>query len=212
MLKRCDVTLMSNPTCNRSADILEDDFKYYDKDGFELNVAEQKFYSAMGYPINHPILNHCCWQEPWFSLEDSANKLILDHSMFLCRCDYADDALDLLQQFKKIVPTAEYLIRTRTKWGLDFALDALDAQGNIFEVIHVEFDSFNYDEFINKMLALEHTIMHTDWVSAAKSIDDHKQEWGHLTGFSSNDWKANFLFGWHKSETTHKSYNSTYTP
>jgi hypothetical protein len=62
--------MMPNPICSSSVDNLTaDDFLYYDKDGFELNLAEQKYYSAMNHPINHPILKnkdliHVCVEGP----------------------------------------------------------------------------------------------------------------------------------------------------
>ena len=80
MFKRYDTHITSNSFCSKAAENLNpEDFNYYDKDGFELNVAEQKFYRAMGYPINYPILNHCCWQEPWFELERNDLGLLLDN-------------------------------------------------------------------------------------------------------------------------------------
>ena len=54
MFNRFDVTLTSNPQCLNTVDKLElADFSYYDKDGFELNLAEQKFYSANKFPIHY---------------------------------------------------------------------------------------------------------------------------------------------------------------
>ena len=205
MFRRHDVKLMSNPTCyNRVEDLNPEDFQYYDKDGFELNIAERKFYQAMKHPIHHPILNHCCWQEPWFELEEGNHNLILDHSMFLCRAMYSGAALDQLNQLKDTVPSADYLARTRTKWGFDFALDAVK-DGQTFEVIHVEFDSYDYDTFTNRMLQFDYTVRHTDWRDAAKEIWAHREDWQNLRGFEQNHWKAKFLVGWSKAEYTEKT-------
>lgn len=206
MFRRHQIHLMSNPTCSRSvSDIDQNDFRYYDKDGFELNQAEQKFYAAMGHPIWHEILNHHCWQEPWFELERSDLNLILDHSMFLCRCNYEHEAYEQLLELKKSVPTADCLLRTKKKWGFDFALDAVADDGTVFEVLHVEYDNYDYEIFKDRMLGFEWTVRHTDWVECAQRIWKKRDQWQSLTGFDQNHWKAEYLIGWKKSEFTEKS-------
>ena len=196
---------MSSPICTKEAQVESKDFLYYDKDGFELNQAEQKFYSAMNFPINHPILNHTCWQEPWFELERDNLGLILDHSMFLCRASYSGAAQSQLEELKSTVPLADYLIRTKMKWGFDFALDAVAADGTVYEVLHVEYDNYNYDAFKNRMINFEYMVRHTDWIDAAKHIWNTRDIWRTLQGFEQNHWKASYLIGWTKSEYTEKA-------
>lgn len=205
MFRRHQIYLMSNPVCTKEADVIPTDFLYYDKDGFELNLAEQQFYSAMKYPIEHPILNHRCWQEPWFSLETNTTNLILDHSIFLCRCAYGGDAQAQLEELKPTTPLADYLLRTKMKWGFDFALDAIADDGTVFEVLHVEFDSNDYEHFKNRMIMMEYTIRHTDWTDAAKRVWAERDSWQCLRGFRQNDWKAEYLLGWNKCEYTEKA-------
>lgn len=206
MLKRSDVHIVSNPTCSEPLfEIIQDDFKFYDKDGFELNKAEQKFYNLMHHPINEPILNHSCWQETWFNLEDTDSVLILDHCMILHRCNYSGHAEYQLNKIKKDIAGASWLLNTKQKWGFDFALDALDPDGNTYEVLHVEYDSLDYDEFTKQMINFDFIIRHTDWFDAAIKINQHKDEWINLKSWEQNNWKSNFLIGWKKSEYTEKS-------
>jgi hypothetical protein len=205
MFRRHNVTLLSNPCCEHPVDDLStSDFQYYDKDGFELNLAEQKFYRAMDFPINYPLLNHTCWQQPWFELEHNDNDLILDHSMFLCRCSYERDAAEQLKKLKDSVPLADYLLRTKRKWGYDFALDAV-RDGTTFEVIHVEYDHLDFDHFRNRMINFEWTVRHTDWQDCANRVWSQRDRWQHLKGFDQNHWKAEYLLGWNKSEYTEKA-------
>ena len=206
MFVRHDITLTSDAVCRTPIKTLDvHDFLYYDKDGFELNRAEQKFYSAMNYPINDPILNHCCWQEPWYTLSQDNHKLLLDHSMFLCRCSYGDAALEQLTKLKKDIPYADLLIKTKKKWGFDFALDAVADDGTVYEVLHVEYDNCYYDDFKNHLILFESTVRHTDWVDAANKVWVHRDQWQHLKGFAQNHWKANFLLGWDLAEYTEKA-------
>jgi hypothetical protein len=205
MFRRRDVTLTSNPTCRNAANtLIADDFRYYDKDGFELNKAEQKFYLANSLPVID-CLNHLCWQEPWFELEQGVEDLILDHCMFLCRASYTEDALAQLKELKSEVPTADLLIRTRQKWGFDFALDAVAEDGTVYEVLHIEYDNYDYVTFSDQLLLIDYKIRHTDWYDCAEQIWQKRDEWQHLSGFAQNDWKSWFLLGWRKAEYTTKS-------
>lgn len=205
MFKRFDVFLVSNPVCSEPIyNIIPEDFKFYDKDGFELNQAEQKYYQMMHRPVHHNILNHTCWQEPWFELENKSN-LILDHSMILHRSSYEGNAAYQLKKIKSDIPEAEWLLKTPQKWGYDFALDAVAPNGEVYEVLHVEFDSLDYDHFNTHMIMFDYTVRHTDWHDAAKRILENKDSWQNLKGFEQNHWKANFLLGWKKAEYTEKS-------
>lgn len=206
MLKRFDVPIVSNPVCSEPIYTINvDDFKFYDKDGFELNQAEQKYYKMMNYPTAHPLLNHTCWQEPWFEVEDKNSALSIDHCMILHRCSYEGHAEYQLNKIKKDIPGASWLLNTKQKWGFDFALDALDPNGNTYEVLHVEYDSLDYDTFVKKMVHFDFIIRHTDWFDAAIKINQHKDEWINLKSWEQNNWKSNFLIGWKKSEYTEKS-------
>ena len=204
MFKRFDVKLISNPACTKPVEELDkQDFDYYDKDGFELCLAEQKFYQAMNFPIDDPILNHTCWQETWFKLEED-NNLILDHCMFLCRSSFEQQALEQLIKLKPTHPRADLLIKTKPKWGFDFALDAV-INGEVFEVLHIEYDHRHYEEFQSRMLQFDFKVRHTDWVDAAEQIYSMQSQWQHLKGFEQNHWKAKYLLGWNQAEYTEKA-------
>ena len=205
MFRRLDMHLFNSPYCNKSVENLDtSDFNYYDKDGFELNLAERKFYSAMGYPVNHQILNHSCWQEPWFELENNNLGIILDHCMFLCRASYCGQAKEQLDSLSSSIPYAGLLIKTKLKWGFDFALDAV-RDGEVFEVLHIEYDHNNFELFRNQMISFEWTVRHTDWQDAADRIWQARDQWKPLKGFDQNHWKSKFLIGWNKSEILEKS-------
>lgn len=206
MFKRHDTNITSHSICSRAAENLNpQDFNYYDKDGFELNVAEQKFYRAMGYPIDYPILNHCCWQEPWFELERNDLGLLLDHSMILQRCSYSRDAAEQIKEFVPLNPYANLLLNTKSKWGFDFALDAIAKDGTVYEVIHIEYDSYHYDIFSSRMIQFDFVVRHTDWQDAAKRIWENRHAWEGLQGFEQNHWKAAYLIGWAKAEYLEKA-------
>lgn len=205
MFRRHNVTLMSDPVCRNSVESLcLEDFRYYDKDGFELNKAEQKFYRVNNLPVID-CLNHLCWQEPWFELERNDLGLIVDHSMFLCRASYAGEAYNQLAFMKPTIATADLLMRTRQKWGFDFALDAVADDGTVYEVLHVEYDNYDYHVFREQMQKFDFSVRHTDWQDSARQIWIKRDQWQSLTGFEQNNWKSWYLIGWQKAEYTEKS-------
>ena len=125
--------------------------------------------------------------------------------MFLCRAAYAGEALNQLGFLKSTIPTADLLIRTKQKWGFDFALDAISEDGTVYEVLHVEYDNYDYQTFVEKMQWFDFVVRHTDWVDSAKKVWLHKKDWQNLRGFEQNHWKSQFLLGWSQAEYTEKS-------
>ena len=204
MFQRVNVPLVQNPRCTKTVEQLTDqDFRYYDKDGFELTQAEQRYYEAEDHPINQPILNHRLWQEEWLTLDHPS--LLLDHAMILHRCSFEDEAREQLISLKETIPQADLLLRTRQQWGFDFDLDCVGPDGEIFEVLHIECDYNNFAQFESRLYMLEDKLECMDLEMAAKIIWSARDEWSHLKGFAQNDWKANELLGWKKSEYTEKA-------
>ena len=190
--------------CDRLCiDLHKEDFLYYDKDGFELNRAEQKYYTIMGHSINR-CLNHPTYTKNWYTSTDP--KLIIDHSLVLFRCEYRGDALRQLKELKKSVPQAGLLIKTRAKWGFDFALDSVDHNGDIFEVLHIEYDTNVFSQFCHQLNLIQEKIDKIDWYSAADSILQNRDKWESLQGFAQNDWKAKFILNWSRAEYTEKAF------
>jgi hypothetical protein len=206
MFLRQPVSTISNPHCSRAVkDLTPEDFLCYDVDGFELSRAEQKYYRSMGYPIDYPILNHVCWQEPWYKLDESVEGLLLHHAMILHRCDYIGQAKEQLTKLQKTIPWANQLLNTRIKWGFDFNLYGIADDATVFEVLHIEYDNNDYNDFNLCLQSFEFTIKHTDWHDAARSVWHYRNQWQHLKGFEQNHWKAKYLIGWDKSEIIEKA-------
>ena len=204
MFQRVNVPLVQNPLCTLAVEQLTNkDFHYYDKDGFELTQAEQRYYEAEGHPLDQPILNHRLWQEQWLTLDHP--RLLLDHAMILHRASFADQAREQLLELQKTIPQADLLLRTKQQWGFDFDLDYVLDSGEIFEVLHIECDYNNFDEFEEKLYEFEDRIERIDFEEAAKSLWRDKDKWQHLKAFTQNDWKADYLLGWEKSEYTEKA-------
>lgn len=203
-IEKLDPWINPNPICTNSTNAYTTDFLYFDKDGFELTKAEQKYYKANSLPVND-CLNHSCYQEPW--LEITADNVFLDHCTVLHRARFDGEALTHLHYIKDKVgiPTASYLINCKQKWGFDFALDGIDSNGDCFEVIHLEYDSRDFDKFCEQLDTTEKQIYNIDWPDAARRVEQLKDKWQHLKGFEQNHWKAEFLMNWSRAEYLEKT-------
>lgn len=203
MLYRNSATVRRDLVCDRLClDLHREDFLYYDKDGFELNRAEQKYYRIMGFKLDQ-CLNHNAYTKNWYVSQDP--KLIVDHSLILYRCEYVGDARKQLAVLKPCVPQASLLEQTRAKWGFDFALDSTDSKNNIYEVLHIEYDTNFFDKFEQELNTVQEKIDSIDWLDAAERILTHRGQWQTLRGFEQNNWKARYLLNWTRAEFTEKT-------
>lgn len=203
MLRHHQIGICTDLYCDRIClDLHKSDFMYYDKDGFELNLAEQKYYRICGYKLDH-TLNHHAYQVPWYTSSDP--NLIVDHSLILYRCGYRGDAERQLRALKESVPQASLMLMTKPKWGFDFALDSVDHNGYVFEVIHIEYDTNIFSEFNNELNKIQERINSIDWQDAARTIERSKNQWQSLRGYAQNDWKARHLLNWSRAEFTEKA-------
>lgn len=201
--RNSNIKLNSQLSCDRLClDLHKEDFLYYDKDGFELNLAEQKYYQLMGHKLSR-CLNHPALTQTWYTSRDP--RLIVDHSLILYRCAYSGHARQQLEHLKPCVPQASFLLKTVPKWGFDFALDSMDENGDVFEVVHIEFDSKNFSHFEEELNNIQERIDNIDWLDAANMINQCRDKWESLPGFEQNNFKSRFLLAWSKSEHTLKS-------
>jgi len=202
MLEKClDAVFETALTCTReSYNINLRDFDYYDKDGFELTLAERKILISNNVRLQE-CLNHWTWHNDWLKLSKTDGGLYLDHCILLHRADFAEDARAEIACYDH--PGAAFMLSAKPKWGLDFAMDHLD--GDAVEVLHIELDDYDYNRINDRKNALESWLLAQDWSDLAAEIRAKRDEWAGLKGPAQNDWKANYLLGWNKAEYTEKS-------
>ncbi len=109
------------------------------------------------------------------------------------RKGFKGDALTQLTKWAKGNNHLYKLVAMKPKWGLDFSIDYCDANGNVFEVLHWEYDGFNFEEIANKKEVMDKFLLEQDWDHAAKVILEKKAEWHHLGFFEQSAWKTKFF-------------------
>jgi hypothetical protein len=142
----------------------------------------------------HRNYTHIALKKPWFLQEpEVAEGAVLNHALLFERKGYAGAALEQLETWAQQIPLFYKVARYRPKWGLDFSIDWADTQGNVFEIFHYEFDSFDYSEIQQVKAQLEPMFLNQDWEAAAKELLRRKQEWHDLDFFTQSDYKCAFF-------------------
>ena len=170
-----------------------EDISLFDQNGYDLTVLEQHF--AYGnHTKTKPHRDHIrALKQDWFVQDHTISGPVLNHSLLFERKAYSGLALKELQQWARTLPLINKIIAMRPKWGLDFSMDYVDYAGNAFEVLHWEWDSFNYQEIEAVRKEIEPVLLAIDWADAAATLLKNKQQWHHLDFFAQSDWKCNFF-------------------
>jgi hypothetical protein len=172
---------------------LIEDVALFDQNGFDLTVIEQHYANSnLKSAKDHREHRHAVKQD-WFVQAPQIEGCVLNHSLLFERKGYAGSALEELKYWAKSLPLLHKIIAIRPKWGLDFSMDYVDREGNAFEVLHWEWDSFNYDEISAIKLEIEPTLANIDWSDAVNYLIKYKEKWHHLDFFAQSDWKCNYF-------------------
>ena len=170
-----------------------EDVELFDQNGYDLTLLEQRYAYENNSTITkqrehrHAIKNH------WFTQPTHIEGPVLNHSSLFERKAYTGPALDQLQYWAKELPLVHKIISIRAKWGLDFSMDYVDRNGNAFEVLHWEWDSFSYEEISAIKQEIEPILQNIDWTDAVNHLIKYKHEWHHLEFFAQSDWKCNYF-------------------
>ena len=208
MLRINDMFQPADLTCVDAYDgeLTYDDFQYFDKDGFELNRAEEKLYRANELSVDTGYLHKVAYMANWIDLEEAEEpRFFMDHSFTCFRANYRGEAQKQIEEIAKWHPPARWLLQIRPKWGFDMDLNAVSNSGEIFELLHFEYDSYYYTDFVTQKKRVEDKLISIDWNAAADEVWDRRSEWEMWPGFKQNDWKTNLLMGWELSESTEKA-------
>ena len=170
-----------------------EDFDLFDQNGYDLTEIEKHFASSNMTGVDSHRSHRTAIKKPWFTQTPVIEGAHLNHSCLFERKGYTGDALAQLEYWAHELPLVHKLIALRPKWGLDFSMDYVDSEGNAFELLHWEWDSFDYEQIQEVKETIEPILESIDWVDAAKNILNKKDEWHHLDFFAQSDWKCNFF-------------------
>lgn len=169
------------------------DLALFDQNGYDLTDLEQCFAAVNLAPVHAHREHRHALKATWFTQSDRVEGAVLNHSLLFERKGYTGEALEQLKRWAQTNPLVYKIIKMRPKWGLDFSMDYADRAGNVFEVLHWEYDGFDFEEVAERKRQLEVNFAATDWGDAAARILKQKDQWHHLDFFAQSDWKCNYF-------------------
>ena len=166
----------------------------FDQNGYDLTRLEQMYAVANGYDLTtHRNKDHITLRQDWFIDKNHTDGPHINHAYMFERKGFKGDAPEQLKAWGTNNSHMHKLVAMKPKWGLDFSIDYCDIDGNVFEVLHWEFDGFEYDEIANKKIVMDDFLLKQDWDHAASQILKHKNDWHHLGFFEQSEWKTKYF-------------------
>jgi hypothetical protein len=164
----------------------------FDQNGYDLTILETLYASANQQPSELHRYKQTLKQD-WFVQTEKIEGAVLNHAYLFERKGYEGDAAAQLQKWCHANPTLYKVLKYRPKWGIDFSMDWVDREGNVFEILHFEYDGFNYVDVNEIRKELEKKFLSIDWDDAGKHLLKRKSEWHHLGFFEQSDWKCRYF-------------------
>ena len=168
--------------------------EFFDQNGYDLTKLEQLYAVANGAnTTRHRNSEHITLRQTWFEDDSPESGPHINHAVMFERKGYSGEALQQLTTWAGYRPQFHKLIAMRPKWGLDFSIDHADREGNVFELLHWEYDGFEYNEIADKKAQMEKFLVNQDWTDRAKTMLARKDEWHGLGFFEQSEWKTRFF-------------------
>jgi len=164
----------------------------FDQNGYRLTKLESHYAGANNYStVNHR--HEVTIRQDWFRDDSPLTGVHLNHAYLFERKGYEGAALEQLKQYAQRNNLIHKLINYRGKWGVDFSMDYVDSKGNSMELLHFEYDSFNYNEIQEIKGEVEGIVERVDWDLVAEVLIEKKHEWIDLEFFEQSKYKTDFF-------------------
>jgi len=168
-----------------------DDVSLFDVNGYDLCILEQE-YAKVNMPAAAHRYKKAIKKDWMIDSDKSISGCHINHALLFERKGYSGPALEQLSNWATELPLINKLIHINTKWGIDLSIDYVDNNGNVFEVFHYEWDSFNYSKVLRMKEKIELLALNTNWDQAALELIKRKNEWASLPFFEQSNWKCKF--------------------
>lgn len=169
------------------------DVALFDQNGYDLTEIEQRYAVANQAPISRHREHRTALKQEWLTQPEKLEYAVLNHCLLFERKGYTGAALAQLQSWANNLPLLNKITSIRPKWGLDFSMDYVDREGNAFEILHWEFDGFEYEPIQERKILYQEKFANTDWDHAGQQLLKKKQQWHSLSFFEQSDWKCAYF-------------------
>jgi len=165
----------------------------FDQNGFDLTDLEIMYAKKMDFTITKVRHTHYVLKDNWFTSDQTDRGCHINHAVIFERKGFSGAAKEQMIELADKCPLIHKVLQIKPKWGLDFSVDYADAKGNVFEVLHWEWDTFNFDEIQQKKKQMDVFLLGQDWDKMAKQLLERKEEWYKLGFFEQSDYKTKFF-------------------
>ena len=182
----------------------------FEQNGYEMTELEQWYAKEARIEMQKHYSSQTCLKKEWmtqdvYSYYVGSSALYtsndtglyegahLNHCLLFERRGFSGEALEQLKAFATKNTLIYKLIKMKPKWGFDFSMDYADREGNVLEVLHYEYDGFDYDDIKEKQEKHERIFLSIDWNNAAKKLIHHRDEWSSLEFFEQSAWKCKYF-------------------
>jgi len=169
-----------------------DGLDLFDQNGYHLTKVEQAYGNVNGYPLIQRR-HETVLRQNWMTMFGPKYGAHFNHCDLFERKGYGSLAKDQLLEFVEYNHLLWKLVKLKPKYGIDVSIDYVDHYGNVFEVFHFEWDSFDYDAVVEKKALVEEVVLNTDWDEKAKELLARKDEWYDLEFFEQSKWRTDFF-------------------
>ena len=136
---------------------------------------------------------HFVLKDDWFTAELTDRGCHINHAVIFERKGFAGAAKEQMVELADRCPLIHKVLQIKPKWGLDFSVDYADSQGNVFEVLHWEWDTFDFEEIQQKKKQMDIFLLSQNWDKMAKQLLEKKAEWHDLGFFKQSAYKTDFF-------------------
>ena len=151
--------------------------------------------------IEYSWINSADWRhtnhvlsKSWLSYTDTGN-VVLDHALIFERKAYDGSAKRQIESWAKINPVIGKLLQIKPLWGFSLSLDHADAEGNVFEVYHVEQHGHNIDRIESAREHVSSLVIGTDWDMIARKMLALRDRWQGLPLLEQRKWRNDYVNG-----------------
>ena len=169
------------------------DIDLFDQNGYDLTDLEQRFVESNNMLFKSHRPHRQAIKYDWFESKRAIEGAHINHALLFERKGFEGSAREQLQRWCDSVPLFHKVLAIRPKWGIDISIDYCDRDGNVFEVLHYEYDGFDYGEIDRRKKLYEQKFASTDWDDAAKKLLKKKDEWYGLGFFEQSEYKCKFF-------------------
>jgi len=170
---------------------MANDISLFDVNGYDLCGLEQE-YAKVNMSATEHRYKQAIKKDWMIDSDKSISGCHINHALLFERKGYSGPALEQLSLWAKELPLINKLIFINPKWGIDLSIDYVDDNGNVFEVFHYEWDSFEYSKVLKMKDKIEYLALNTNWDDAAIELIKRKDEWSTLPFFEQSNWKCKF--------------------